>query len=81
MKSFLISFIISVIFLALTGWIGLKAHVEAIWEFCFMFHLIPYGIAFGGGSVLFILLYYLILLLIITLLVKAIIKIVSVLRR
>lgn len=81
MKSFLISFIISVVFLVLTGWIGLKLHIEPIWEFCFMFHLIPYGIAFGGGSVFFILLYYLILLLVTTLLVKTIIKIVSILRR
>ncbi|HEY9045734.1 MAG TPA: hypothetical protein VIN08_07545 [Ohtaekwangia sp.] len=65
------SVIASALFLVLTGFLSFNGMLlggsvsEFIHKFCFSFHLIPYGIAYGGGSELYILLYYTVLWLII----------------
>lgn len=55
------SSIISVLFIFVTGWIAFGHAMSVVFEFAFLFHLIPFGIGFAGGASVLILLYYLLL--------------------
>ena len=46
----------------------------SVCEFCFLFHLIPFGIGFSGGSVLYIIGYYIILFLVLWLIGFGVLK-------
>ena len=48
--------IISAIWLLLTGWIALGNHISYLFDFSFLFHIIPWGIGFSEGTTI---LYYL----------------------
>jgi hypothetical protein len=76
-KRILMSGIIAFIFITLTGWNGLHAHTPFIWEYCFVFHLIPFGIGFSGGQFIYIILYYILLWLILSLFIFCVISAVN----
>jgi lipoprotein signal peptidase len=52
------------IFLIITGFLAFNTSLsggkmlEVIHAFCFLFHIVPFGIAYGGGSEVYIALYY-----------------------
>jgi len=54
----------SAFFLIITGFLAFNASLsvgkmlEVIHAFCFLFHIVPFGIAYGGGSEVYIALYY-----------------------
>jgi hypothetical protein len=70
-KRLLLSCLISIIFIVVTALFGL---IYGANEFCFFFHLIPFAVSFGGGSILITIIYYIVLFLIIALIVFGVIK-------
>jgi hypothetical protein len=63
-KRAVISTSIAALFLILTALIAfqaLGAVTGILHAFCFAFHVIPFGIAYGGDSEVYILLYYILL--------------------
>ncbi len=61
-KRAVISTSIAALFLILTALLAFHgAATGALHTFCFAFHLIPFGIAYGGSSEVYIILYYIIL--------------------
>lgn len=61
-KRKLLSGLISISFIVITVFFGLLNGVNG---FCFLFHLIPFGVGFVGGSILIIIIYYILLFLLI----------------
>lgn len=55
------SSIISAVFILLTGWISFSHTISILFEFTFIFHLIPFGIGFTGGATILIFVYYFLL--------------------
>ncbi len=53
-----ISCVISALFILLTGWLSFYHTGSNLSEFLFVFHVIPYGLAYAGDASIFILLYY-----------------------
>lgn len=69
LKELAIPALLSLIFIVLTGLIGGDTiPIPFLQQFCFMFHLIPFGIGFAGGDTYQIILYYLVLWLVLSLL-------------
>jgi hypothetical protein len=60
-KRAIISTLIAALFLILTALFAFHAFGSVIYTFCFAFHLIPFGIAYSGGSEVYIVLYYIVL--------------------
>ena len=60
-KRAVISTSIAALFLILTALIAFYAGTGVLHTFCFAFHLIPFGIAYGGSSEVYSILYYIIL--------------------
>lgn len=58
---YIVSGIISVIIILLTGWIAFYRGTSILHDICFFFHLIPFGIGFSGGGTASVILYYFIL--------------------
>lgn len=60
-KRAVISTSIAALFLILTAQIAFQALgtvADILYTFCFVFHVIPFGILYSGGSEVYILLYY-----------------------
>lgn len=57
-KRAVISTSIAALFLILTALIAFYAGTGVLHTFCFAFHLIPFGIAYGGSSEVYSILYY-----------------------
>ena len=68
---FLLGGVFSFLVIILTAIFGLFYPIS---DFCFLFHLIPFGIGFSGGSVLYIIGYYIILFLVLWLMGFGILK-------
>jgi uncharacterized protein YycO len=71
---YILSGIISVIIIILTGWLASNSNISILSEFCFYFHLFPFIIGFSGGSSLLVILYYFILWIVLSLFIILIIK-------
>jgi len=69
LKELLIPAISAIAFILITAY-GSNGGFGVGWlsEFCFYFHLIPFGIGFSGGGGIIILVYYLVLWLMLTIL-------------
>jgi hypothetical protein len=58
-KELLFPAIFSIVFILLTAWIAFGAvDPGPLRQFCFYFHLLPFGIGFSGGDTTAILIYY-----------------------
>lgn len=68
------SSIISVLFILLTGWISFSHTISVLFDFTFVFHIIPFGIGFAGGASILIFVYYFFLWLALSLLISPIVR-------
>jgi hypothetical protein len=66
--------ITSAIWLLLTGWIALGNHISYLFDFSFLFHLIPWGIGFSEGTTILYYLAYLFTWIILSFLFSPIVK-------
>jgi len=78
-KTYLLTALISITIIFATGWVAFGSHtsISVLHEICFYFHLIPFRIAFTGGSETSMILYYLGLWFIITLVLIPIVKVIK----
>ena len=73
-KRAVISTLIAALFLILTA---LGTITGVLHAFCFAFHLIPFGIAYSGGSEVYITLYYIALWMLISLALYVMLSVIS----
>lgn len=76
-KRAVISTLIAALFLILTALFAFHAFgilADVVHTFCFAFHLIPFGMAYSGGSEVYIILYYIVLWAFISLVVYLMLK-------
>lgn len=60
-RVYIVSSIISILFITLTGLIIISNSLSVLYGFAFLFHLIPFGIGFTGGVTIWIYVYYFLL--------------------
>jgi hypothetical protein len=80
-KELLFPAIFSIVFIFLTGWIAFgPVDLGPLRQFCFYFHLFPFGLGFSGSTDTFpVLIYYFVLWLVLTVLFLGIKRIFSLL--
>jgi hypothetical protein len=61
--------IFAIIFIFLTAYLSSSGYCpEFLFQFCFLFHVYPFGIGFSGGDTYLVLIYYIVLWIVLTIL-------------
>jgi hypothetical protein len=74
-KIIVISGLISIAFILLTGWFAFNSQIPVLFEFSFIFHLVPFAIGFSEGMSFGFYAYYIILWIVLYLISAAILRI------